>query len=57
MVDMINDRLNALSDAIREDEIEVEYLDFIQEMLHEFYMQEYATMSHDNDSIFYGEVV
>lgn len=54
---MINDRLNALSDAIREDEIEVEYLDFIQEMLHEFYMQEYATMSHDNDSIFYGEVV
>lgn len=53
----VNQRLRDIADEIMEQEQVVEYSDFIQSKLQEFYEQELAAQSYDNDAEFYGEVV
>lgn len=54
---LVNQKLRDIADEILEEKIDQEYSDFIQSKLHEFYMQELAAQSFDNDAIFYGENV
>jgi len=56
-MDKINLKLADLADEMLEEKINDEYSDFIQSKLHEFYTQELAAQSYDNDVEFYGEVV
>lgn len=56
-MDKINQKLADLADEMLQEKIDAEYSDFIQSKLHEFYMQEMAAQSYDNDAIFYGEVM
>lgn len=53
----INVKLAELAQEIIDEETDKIYSDFIQTKLNEFYLQDYAANSHDNDSEFYGEVV
>ena len=53
----VNLKLADLADEMVEEKINAEYSDFIQSKLHEFYTQELAAHSYDNDAEFYSEVV
>ena len=52
----MNILLNQLADELLEQEIEMEYSEFIQNMLHEIYSAEAAAHSYDLDAEYYGEV-
>lgn len=56
-MDKINLKLADLAAEMLEEKIADEYSDFIQSKLHEFYIQDLAAQSYDNDAEFYGEVV
>lgn len=56
-IENVNKQLSKLYDEIVESEIQIEYSDFIQELLHEFYTNEYSANSHNDDVVFYEEVI
>ena len=56
-MDKINLKPADLATEMMEEKIADVYSDFIQGKLHEFYMQDLAAQSYDNDAEFYGEVV
>lgn len=53
----VNQKLRDIADEIIEQKHAEEYSDFIQSKLQEFYEQELAAQSYDNDAEFYGEVM
>lgn len=56
-MDKINQELADLGEELIEEKINDEYSYFIQSKLYEFYIQDFASRSYDNDAAFYGEMI
>jgi hypothetical protein len=56
VLELVNTELQLVSDAIRDEEHEDMYQDFLEEMHFYWEMEQYASDSYDLDAQYYGEL-